>query len=173
VELMEVIRKRRSVRRYKPDPVAEEDIKYVLEAARLAPSWANTQCWHFVVVTDEDVKKEVAEAGNGNRWIARAPVIVVACADPAGPGARDDIPNYLVDMGIAIEHLILAATERGLGTCWIGAFHESKVKEALGVPGNIRVVASTPLGYPDEAPAARSRKGLEEIVSYNRYPRGR
>ncbi len=173
MELMEVIRKRRSVRRYKPDPVPEEDIEYVLEAARLAPSWANTQCWHFVVVTDEDVKKEVAQAGNGNRWIARAPVIIVACADPTGPGTRDDIPNYLVDMGIAIEHLILAATERGLGTCWIGAFHESKVKEALGVPGNIRVVASTPLGYPDEAPAPVSRKGLEEIVSYNRYPRGR
>ena len=173
MELMEVIRKRRSVRRYKPDPVPEEDIEYVLEAARLAPSWANTQCWHFVVVTDEDVKKEVARAGNGNRWTAKAPVIVVACADPAGPGARGDIPNYLVDMGIAMEHLILAATERGLGTCWIGAFHESKVKKALGVPGNIRVVASTPLGYPDEAPAPVSRKGLEEIVSYNRYPRGR
>ena len=173
MELMEVIRKRRSVRRYKPDPVPEEDIEYVLEAARLAPSWANTQCWHFVVVTDEDVKKEVARAGNGNRWTAKAPVIVVACADPAGPGARGDIPNYLVDMGIAMEHLILAATERGLGTCWIGAFHESKVKKALGVPGNIRVVASTPLGYPDEAPDPVSRKGLEEIVSYNRYPRGR
>jgi len=173
VELMEVIRKRRSIRRYKPDPVPEEDIKYILEAARLAPSFANTQCWHFVVVTDEHVKKEVAQAGNGNRWIARAPVIIVACADPAGPGARDDIPNYLVDMGIAIEHLILAATERGLGTCWIGWFDESKVKEALGVPENIRVVASTPLGYPDEAPAARSRKGLDEIVSYNRYPQDR
>jgi len=173
VELMEVIRKRRSVRRYKPDPVPEEDIKYALEAARLAPSWANTQCWHFVVVTDQDVKREVAQAGNGNRWIARAPVIIVACADPTRPGARDDIPNYLVDMGIAIEHLILAATERGLGTCWIGWFDESKVKEVLGVPENIRVVASTPLGYPDEAPAARGRKGLEEIISYNRYPHPR
>ena len=173
MELMEVIRKRRSIRRYKPDPVPDEDIKYVLEAARLAPSWANTQCWHFIVVTDEYVKKEVAQAGNGNRWIAKAPVIIVACADPRVPGAKGDMPNYLIDMGIAIEHLILAATERGLGTCWIGAFHESKVKEVLGLPEYIRVVASTPLGYPDEAPAARSRKSLEEIVSYNRYPQGR
>ena len=170
MELMEVIKKRRSIRKYKPDPVPQESIDYVLEAARLAPSWANTQCWHFIVVTDEEVKNRVAQAGN--KWIAKAPVLIVGCADPETPGAKGDIPNYLVDMGIVMEHLILAATERGLGTCWVGWFDEAKVKEALGIPENLRVVASTPLGYPDEAPPARSRKSLEEIVSYNRYGKG-
>lgn len=169
MELMEAIRSRRSIRRYRPDPVEKEDIEYVLEAARLAPSWANTQCWHFVVVTDEAVKREVAEAGNGNRWIARAPLIIVACADPEKPGTRGDIPNYLVDIAIAVEHLILAATDRGLGTCWIGAFDEARVKQALQLPDNLRPVACTPLGYPDEAPPARRRKPLDEIVSYNSY----
>jgi nitroreductase len=169
MELMEAITKRRSIRRYKPDPVPEEDIRYILEAARLAPSWANTQCWHFVVVTDQAVKDKVAEAGM--TFVARAPVVIVGCADPAKPGAKGDIPNYLVDMGIALEHLILAATERGLGTCWVGGFEEATARKALGVPENIRVVAMTPLGYPAEEPAARSRKSLEDIVSYNQYQR--
>ena len=175
MELVELMANRRSIRRYKPSPVPEGDVAYVLEAARMAPSWANTQCWHFIVVTEEDVKQQVAEAGRewGTRWIAKAPVIIVACADPVKPGAKGDIPNYLVDIGIAMEHVILAATERGLGTCWIGGFYEDRIKEALGVPETIRVVACTPLGYPDEAPAARSRKELREIVSYNRYGGGR
>ena len=169
MELMEVIRNRRSIRRYKPDPVPEEEIKYILEAARLAPSWANTQCWHFVVVTDPAVKEKVALAGNGNKWMDKAPVIIVACADPEKPAMRDDIPNYLVDIGIVVEHLILAATERGLGTCWVGAFREDKIKEVLGIPQNIRVVECIPLGYPAQDPAPRSRKSLEEIFSYNRF----
>lgn len=173
MELMEAIRKRRSIRRYKPDPVTKEDIEYVLEAARLAPSWANTQCWHFVVATEEDVKQRVAQAGVewGTSWIAKAPVIIVACADPAKPGNKGDITNYLVDIGIAMEHLILAATDRGLGTCWIGGFFEDRVKEALGIPENIRVVASTPLGYPDGSPVVVGRKSLKEIISYNGYER--
>lgn len=167
MELLELIAKRRSVRRYKPDAVPEADIKYILEAARLAPSWANTQCWHFVVVTDEDVKAKVGQAGF--RWTARTPVIIVACADAAKVGAKKDQEYYLVDIGIVMEHLILAATERGLGTCWIGGFDEAVVQKALGVPENIRVVAYTPLGYPDEAPDAMSRKSFEEIVSRNQY----
>ena len=164
MELMEAIRKRRSVRKYKPDPVPEDAIRHVLEAARLAPSWANSQCWHFIVVTDQNAKERVAQAGN--RWIAEAPVIVVACADPAKPGTKGDQPYYLLDIGIAMEHLMLAATEKGLGTCWIGWFREDIVRKALGVPDNIRVVASTPLGYPAEAPPSRNRKSLDEIVSY-------
>ena len=167
MEFIDLVTKRKSVRRYKPDAVPEDDLRYMLEAARLAPSWANTQCWHFVVVTDEAVKAGIGEAGF--RWTARAPVLIVACADAARVGAKKDQEYYLVDIGIAMEHLILAATERGLGTCWIGGFDEDVVKVALGVPANIRVVAYTPLGYPNETPQAMSRKSLEEIVSYNRY----
>jgi nitroreductase len=167
MELIDLIARRRSIRKYKPDAVPEEDIRYVLEAARLAPSWANTQCWHFVVVTDEDVKASIGQGWF--KWTVRAPVVIAACADPAKVGAKKDQEYYLVDIGIAMEHLILAATERGLGTCWIGGFDEDVVKEALGVPANIRVVAYTPLGYPSVVPDAMGRKSLGEIVSYNRY----
>ena len=167
MEFMEVVSKRRSIRKYKSDPVPQEDIDYVLEAARLAPSWANSQCWKFVVVTDPQVKQELAKAGNG--WIAEAPAIITACADPSKPGTKGDQEYYMLDVGIAMEHLVLAAADRGLGTCWIGAFKEDVAKEALGVPDNIRVVASTPLGYPDESPAPRPRKPLEEMKCSNKY----
>ena len=172
MDFMEIASARRSIRKYKPDPVPDEDITFVLEAARLAPSWANTQCWHFIVVTDPQVKQQLGEAG-WLKFAAKAPVIIAACADPVPPGAKGDIPNYLIDIGIAVEHLILAATERGLGTCWVGGFDEAAAKAALAVPDHIRVVAFTPLGYPNEAPEARDRKALAEIVSYDRYGRRR
>ena len=167
MEFMDVISRRRSIRKYKPDPVPKEDIEYILEAARLAPSWANSQCWKFIVVTDPEVKEELASAGND--WIAQAPVIIVACADPTRPGTKGDQEYYMLDIGIAMEHLILAAADRGLGTCWIGAFDEATAKSALGVPENIRVVASTPLGYPAEEPGFKSRRSLGEIMCSDKY----
>jgi len=162
VDFMDIVRSRRSVRKYRPDPVPQEKIEAVLEAARLAPSWANGQCWTFIVVTDPKVKQRVAEAGN--EWIEHAPAIVVACADPKKSGAKGDQAYYLLDVGIAMEHLVLAATDQGLGTCWIGWFDEQKAKAALGVPKDIRVVALTPLGYPDETPEARPRRSLDAMV---------
>ena len=167
MELMDVIKKRRSVRKYKPDPVPDEDIKYILEAARLAPSWANTQCWHFIVVTDEQKRQEIAK--DSMPWCGKAPVVIAACADPEKPGYKGDIPNYLIDIGIAVEHLILAATERGLGTCWIGGLHEDPIKKVLRVPDNIRVPAMVTVGYPNHEPKDMGRKNPEEIVSYNSY----
>ncbi|KPJ62380.1 nitroreductase [candidate division KD3-62 bacterium DG_56] len=167
MEFMEVVRRRRSIRKYRPDPVPEELITSVLEAARLAPSWANTQCWKFVVVTDHETRRALAQAGN--KWIADVPVIIVACADPSLPGIKGDQHYYMLDIGIAMEHLVLAAADQGLGTCWIGAFDENAVRRALGVPPNIRVVAETPLGYPDEDPPPKPRKSLEEIACMERY----
>lgn len=167
MEFMDVISKRRSIRKFKSDPVPKEDIEYIVEAARLAPSWANSQCWKFVVVTDPDIKAELAKAGNG--WIANAPVVITVCADPSRPGTKEDQEYYMLDVGIAMEHLILAAADRGLGTCWIGAFDEKAVKSALGVPDNIRVVASTPLGYPDQDPAPRQRRPLDEVMCSDKY----
>jgi nitroreductase len=167
MDFMEVVRRRRSVRKYRPDPVAQAKVDLVLEAARLAPSWANGQCWTFVVVTDPKVKHELAQAGN--EWIEAAPVIIAACADPEASGSKGDQSYYLLDVGIAMEHLVLAAAEQGLGTCWIGWFDENKARKALGVPEGIRVVASTPLGYPDEEPEARPRKSLAEIVRKDQW----
>jgi nitroreductase len=167
MEFMDVITKRRSIRRYKSDPVSKEDIEYILEAARLAPSWANSQCFKFILVTDPEIKAKLAKAGNS--WIEQAPVIITVCADPSKPGTKGDQPYYMLDVGIAMEHLILAATDKGLGTCWIGAFDEEKAREALGVPKKIRVVASTPLGYPDEEPKPKPRRALEQIMCSNQY----
>jgi len=166
MELMETVRRRRSIRKYKAEPVPEEDIDYVLEAARLAPSWGNKQCWRYIVVTDETLRKKMTVRD----WAAQAPVIVVGCADPTKAGDKDGKPYYMLDVGSSMEHLILAASERGLGTCWIGGqFDEKAVKEALNIPENIRVVALTPLGYPDEDPAPKERKSLSEMVTRNKW----
>jgi len=166
MELMKAIRDRRSIRKYKTDPVPDRDIEYVLEAARLAPSWGNRQCWRYIVVTDEASKKRITQRD----WAAQAPVVIVGCADPIKAGNKDGKPYYMLDMGSSMEHLMLAATERGLGTCWIGGqFDEKTVREALNIPENIRVVALTPLGYPDEAPKPKERKSMSEMVSRNKW----
>ncbi|MBN1459980.1 MAG: nitroreductase family protein [Armatimonadetes bacterium] len=167
MELMDVIGQRRSIRKYRPDPVPQAKIDRVLEAARLAPSWANGQCCSFVVVTDPKVKRRLAESGND--WVEHAPCLVVACADPQRSGTKGDQSYYLLDVGIAMEHVVLAATDLGLGTCWIGWFDEHKARSALGAPKDKRVVAFTPLGYPDESPEPRPRKSLGELVSRDRW----
>jgi nitroreductase len=167
VEFMDVVRRRRSVRKYRPDPVPQATIDQVLEAARLAPSWANSQCWTFILVTDPKVKRRLAKAGND--WVEHAPAIIAVCAEPEKSGVKGDQQYYLLDVGIALEHLVLAATDQGLGTCWIGWFEEETARRALGVPGDVRVVALTPLGYPDEEPEARPRRSPDEIVRRDRW----
>ncbi|MGQ9714951.1 MAG: nitroreductase family protein [Anaerolineae bacterium] len=184
MDLYEAIRRRRSVRRYADTPVEEAKLLRILEAARLAPSWRNGQCWRFVVVRErETIRRLAREQPLGyqiNRWLERAPVVVVACADPRASGRRGDQDFYLVDVAIALEHLVLAATAEGLGTCWIGALDEESIRRTLGIPDSIRVVAMTPVGYPAEDPGwfdravkavARSkrRRPLPEIVHWDRW----
>ena len=136
------------MRKYKAIPVTDDDIKTVLEAARLAPSWGNKQCWQYIVITDQNTKNKLV--GEGREWISKAPVIIAACADPSKSGHKPGMDYYMLDIGISLEHLVLVATDLGMGTCWIGTFDEKRAKEAMGVPDEIRVVAYTPLGYPDE-----------------------
>jgi nitroreductase len=180
VDFIELVLQRRSIRKYKPDPVPDEKLKYVLEAARIAPSWGNRQCWQYLIVTDEALRKKIiarasppspSAEGRPVRprdWIAQAPIIIVGCADPTKSGNKEGKEYYLLDMGISMEHLILAAAEQGLGTCWIGGgFDETVVKEALRIPPEIRVVALTPLGYPDEVTEPRPRKTMEEMTRSN------
>ncbi len=170
--VMKIFEERRSIRKFEDRPVEEEKLQAVLEAARLAPSWANRQCWSFVVVRDPAIRQAVSEKLEGNpcqKGVAQAPVLIAACADPGLSGRQDDQNYYLVDIGITLEHLVLEAWSQGLGTCWIGAFDESVFKPILGVPEEIRLVAMTPLGYPAKWPDERGRKPLEEIVFYDRY----
>jgi nitroreductase len=166
MELMNVLRDRRSIRKYKTTPVPQDEIEFVLEAARLAPSWSNRQCWRYIVVTDEGLRKKITKRD----WAAEAPVVIVGCADPTKAGNKAGKPYYMLDMGISMEHLILAAHDRGLGTCWLGGqFDEDVVRDALGVPESHRVVALTPLGYPDEDPPAKSRKSSNDLFTWNKW----
>jgi len=168
---MEAIKTRRSVRKYKPTPVPESLLKEVLNAARMAPSADNSQPWKFVVVRDEQTKLKLAAAANGQKFITQAPIIIVACGlpDEAFPTVGGYMSSHVIDVSIAVDHLTLAAQASGLGTCWIAAFKEDKVRDVLGIPEDVRVVALTPLGYPDESPDRSPRKNLEELVVYDRY----
>ncbi len=168
MEFLEVVKKRRSIRAYKPDPVEPEKIANVLEAARQAPSWKNLQCWRFMVITSIEKRTAVANVfaptNPGAKALLQSPVIIALCANPAESEVWDSKDFYMLDAGLAMEHLILAATDLGLATCWQGLFDEEKMKQALGVPAEFRVIAVSPLGYPDQERNPRPRKGMEEIA---------
>ena len=157
----EVIKKRRSIRRYKDTPVPKEKIMKMLEAARIAPSAGHRQPWHFIVVEDKEAIKKLAKSD----WAADAPVMIVGLAD------QEASANWcLNDHGIAFEHIVLAATDLGLGTCWMGQSNrEDLVRGLLGIPDKYKVVALTPVGVPDETPGPKERKSLDEIVSWGKY----
>ena len=171
MDFYEVIKKRKSVRKYKSDPIPEEVVNKILEAGRIAPSAKNIQPWRFIVVKNPDIKKKVAEACRGQLWIADADLILVGCILEKIAWGR--MGGYMssgpVDLGIALDHMILAAANEGLGTCWIGAFVEQDVKDILQVPEDVKVMALTPIGYPAEEPKDRGRKDQKEIVSYDKY----
>ncbi len=173
MDFYEVIRTRRSIRSYKPDPIPEEVLMRILDAARIAPSGSNRQPWKFIVVKDEELRKRLAAACHNQTFIAEAPVIIVACGYNIHwnrGGYMGDL-SMLIDVSIAFTHLILAARAEGLGTCWIGAFDNEEVKKILGVPEDVNVVAITPLGYPkdEEFREPGSRKALSEIISIDRF----
>jgi nitroreductase len=157
----EVLEKRRSIRKYKDAPVSKEKILKMLEAARIAPSASNRQPWHFIVVENKETIKKLAK----QEWAAEAPLMIVGLADQAAS------PNWCSnDLGIAFEHLVLAATNLGLGTCWMGQTgREEMIKGLLGIPDNFKVVAVIPIGVPDEAPKPKERKSLDAIVSWEKY----
>jgi len=157
MDVLEAIRSRRSIRKYKPESIPEEKLNTILEAARLAPSAANRQPWRFVVVQSVDQKKALAEAANNQTFLSNAAVIVAAVGD-SGLSAK----WHEKDTMIALEHMVLAATALGYGTCWIGAFDEEAVKSLLKIPERMKVVALLPIGTPDESPAPRPRREFSE-----------
>lgn len=182
MDVIEAIKARRSIRRYKPDPVKEEDLQVVLEAARWAPSWANTQCWRFVVARDPEVKAKLVET-LVSVWadnpaipaIVSAPVVIVACAELGKSGyyrgqlATDKGDWFMFDVALAMQNLMLAAYSLGLSTVTVGIFDAKKAAQILGLPEGIVCVTMTPLGYPDQEPKARPRRELSELLFYDRY----
>lgn len=163
-DTVSAIMARRSVRKYQPKPVPQEDLTTILEAGRQAPSAANRQPWHFVVVCDEAQKRKLAEACSGQTWMADAGVIIAGIGKP-----QVNEKWYPVDVAIAMQNMILAATALGYGTCWIGAFDGEQVAQLLGVPSECKVVALTPVGVPADQPGARPRMALGEFASRDRY----
>lgn len=180
MNVMEAIARRRSVRSYSDQPVPDEVLLRILEAGRLAPSARNMQDWKFVVVKDQEQRQRLAEAAKNQEFVGQAPVVIAACGTSEYVMTCGQL-TYPIDVAIAVDHMTLAAVEEGLGSCWIGAFHEDKVKAILGIPKAVRVVALLPLGYPAETKVAQAlkakvdwaaskpRKPLAEIVAYDKW----
>ena len=166
MEFTELVRRRYSVRAYKPDPVEDEKLQQVLEAARRAPTAANRQPFRLMVIPTKGCEAELRRIYPA-QWFAEAPLIICACALPAQGWVRADGKPYVdVDVAIAMDHLILAATEAGLGTCWIAAFDPAVAREVLDLPEGVEPIAFTPLGYAADQFGSRGRKPLSDLVEY-------
>jgi len=169
MDIYQAIRTRKSVRSYREQPVEQEKLDRILEAARLAPSASNRQEWRFVVVREPE-KRELLAAAARQPFVGEAPVLMVCCAETDHHRMRCGHECFLVDVSIAIDHATLAAVAEGLGTCWIGAFDAGEVRRILSIPSGIEVVGLLPLGYPaDPAPVQKSRRPVSDIVRYDSW----
>lgn len=189
MDVLEAIKNRRSIRHYKADPVDDEAVNTVLEAAHWAPSWGNAQCWRFIVVRDPKIKGEVADTllkvKVDNEWVenaaarsvTHAPVLIVLCAELGKAGFRSDGTPvtekgdywFMFDVALAMENLVLAAHSLGLGTVIVGGFDVKKVAQILEVPAGFTVVTMTPLGFPEHKGQVSPRKELYEVTYKEKY----
>jgi nitroreductase len=179
MDLMEAIKGRRSIRKYKSDAVSEETLQKVTEAVKWSPSWANSQCWELILVRDLNVRSELADTlpstNPARPSLTEAPLVVVLCGKRGISGfkrgeavtAKGDW--LMFDAGLAMQSLCLAAHHLNLGTVIVGMFDHKKAEEILGLPDNVEVVAMTPLGYPAAQGAAPKRKEVSEFVFYEKY----
>ena len=184
MELYDKILDRESVRDFDERAVEAEKLEIILEAGRLAPSAQNKQCWRYVVLKDkENIKrfsKNIGFLGTVNFFIAKAPVVIVACADPKRSTKVNGQDYYLVDTAISFQQMMLAAWSLGIGSCWLAAFNENKVRQYLGIPENIRVVGISPFGYAKEKKSfygkavkafagSNNRLSTAEIIAYEKW----
>ncbi len=176
MSFLELARKRRSVRSYRPDPVPREAIDRCIEAARLAPSACNSQPWYFVVADSPEMRDKFVEAAYSglhsmNSFARSAPVHIAVIRERSKPAARfgglfRSVDFALMDLGIACEHLVLQAAEEGIGSCMLGWFDEKGVKKALGLPGTSKVDLVICLGYTEQLSSPKNRKAIDEIRRY-------
>jgi len=169
MDVSKAIRSRRSIRAYDPSEVEEKKLLRILESGRLSPSAGNRQERRFIVVRDARKRQLLSEAAKNQSFVAEAPVVIAACSVETAYVMACGQPAYPIDTAIAVDHMTLQAVEDGLGTCWIGAFDEKKVKEILNIPDNVRVVQLLALGYPSDAPGPRPRKSLDDIVMWEKW----
>jgi len=169
----ELAKARYSVRNYRDIPVEEDKLQYILECGRIAPSAANYQPWHLIVIRDKEIRNALAKTYS-RPWFLQAPVVVVICGDHHAGWKRSDGKDHTdIDASIIIDHLTLAAAEQGLGTCWICNFDALQCASILKLPEHIEPIAYLPLGYPGKEPDDRTRhlarKKLEEIVHWEKF----
>jgi nitroreductase len=189
MDVFEAIKNRRSIRRYKSDPVDDKVIEQILEAAHWAPSWGNLQCWRFIVVRDPRIKSEIAGTltkvqidmewmeNAASNSIKQAPALIVLCTEKGKAGCLGDGTPvtdkgeywFMFDTALAMENLVLAAHALGLGTVIVGSFDAAKVARILGVPEGCTVVTMTPLGFPDHRGQVSPRKNLSEVLYKEKY----
>ncbi len=191
MDVMEAIKGRRSIRKYSEKPVSDEVLQTLLEAARLAPSWTNTQCWRFVIVRDKETKSKLADTLKGSKpgrpnpateAVRVVPVLIAICAEQGISGFYKDEAGksqpvtdkgdswYMFDVALAAQNLTLVAHALGLGTVHTGLLDAIEAGKILGLPSNVVLVELVPLGWPDEQPAARPRKEISDFVFYEKYP---
>jgi nitroreductase len=168
MDLYEAIKKRYSCRNYASKPIEAEKLDRILEAASLAPSAKNLRDWRFVVVTDEKKRKELAAAANEQMFIATAPAIIVGCSNTDST-MRCGQKIAPIDLGIAMEHIALAATAEGLATCWIGSFYPEKIRKVLDIPENIAIIELMPIGYPADKETHKPRENIKKIVCFEEW----
>ncbi|MHC4173498.1 MAG: nitroreductase family protein [Planctomycetota bacterium] len=166
--ILEAIRRRYSCRAYQDRPIEQEKLDSIFEAARLAPSAKNMQDWRFIVVTDKEAKRKLAEAANNQKFLENAAAIIVACS------SSDDVMRCgqaigPIDVAIALEHICLQATELGLATCWIGSFYPKKTRPILGIPADIAIIELMAVGYPADSQKEPKREPIEKILCYEKW----
>jgi len=172
MEVFDAVKRRKSTRAYSQTPIQKEKIKRILESARLAPSAMNAQPWYFIVVTDEEKRNKISRSGRFAGFLKESPVVIVGCGD------REVSPKWhVVDVTIALQNMVLTATEEDLGTCWIGSFDEGLVRKILKIPERFKIVALLALGYPRKkldlmakiVHFVHRKKSLDKIVGFEEY----
>lgn len=178
--MIKAIEERRSIRKYKNKPVEEEKLKEIIESGRISPSGSNTQPWHFIIVKSDDMRNKVSYACHDQKWMVQAPVFIVCVADIRSrikdgklamdeESGKNEVKLIIRDTSLAIENMLLQATELGLGTCCVAWFTQNEIRPVLNVPEDKYVAAVITVGYKDEEPKMRPRKKIEEIVHYEQW----
>jgi nitroreductase len=169
MDFSELIQARYSVRSYQSTAVAQEKLNRILAAAQAAPTACNRQPFQLIVMHTEGRQAELARIYH-RPWFVQAPLIIGICGIPAQTWVRKDGKNYNdVDVSIAFDHLVLAAANEGLGTCWVANFDVDAAREVLGLPQGVEPIAFTPLGYASDQPPPRTRKPLDSLVRWERW----
>lgn len=173
MNVLDAIQRRRSIRKYLQKPVEFDKVSLVLQAGSFAPSSGNLQDYRFIVVSKKSLIQGIADECTEQYWVAQAPVLIVVCADAEMTeryyGLRGQRLYSVQNCAAAIQNMMLAATELGLGTCWVGSFNEDYIKDALNIPEKVRPQAIVALGYADELPAEKDFEPLEHLIYFNEF----